>query len=365
MAYTFTLEDLAGTELGEVAATTRRVGLAVGSMATAGYTLRLDDDLADTILEGDTLLAVYDDDVSRTVPIFHGRQVTAEEVAAENAATVAATYADPSWTLLRRLAGKSAAGYSRGTPLAQVDRGTIIRELVDATNAESPSGVRMGTVTASSLTYVAGWFYKPVAEAIRDLSATLDGPDWRVRPIAYAGGYIGELDVAPAIGQQRPDAAFEYGDGALNVKTYRRAVTLEGTANRLHGLPPGFPDNATQAVQQEDHAASQATRGLLEDALSTDLNVDELRRRLLQHHIIVRHGPRQTITFEPVTELDEGDERRIPRLGLDLNVGDIIPFRATVHGEKRIDVRVRVYGVELADTGAGTLTPTYTVTPTA
>lgn len=378
MAFIYRLSGLDGEELSELPlAHAKTLGLSIGSLATAGFTTRLDSADADTLLEGDTLLTVTETDVPGTTePVlhFHGRQVAAQEVASEGAASVAASFADPYWLTLRRLIGKSASGYTRGTSLAPVDRGTIIHELLAAGNAEGTTRLRPGTLTPSSSTFVAGWYYKPLGEAIAELAATLDGPDWRVRPIPYSDGYIGELDVAPVIGTSRPDAVFEFGDGLANVKTYTRGVTLEGAANRMHSLPPGFPDNATQAVLTEDAAPDvMARRELLEAVLSTDLNVDELRRALLRHHIAVRANPRQTITFEPVAPIAAD---RVPRLGVDCNVGDVVPFRASVdrglnpltrepYKVKRINALMRVYGVAYTENEAGTMVPAFTVAPNA
>lgn len=393
MAWQTVLTDLAGNHIGELAgATERRVAMPIVSMATANATVRLDHDDADTLLTCDTLLKVYeqltDDDAVRAVAAgatvlgdgrllhFNGRQITGEEaVSGGTADKVTATWADPFWTLMRRLCGKSQAGYSRGTALAMVDPGvTIITELVNATNAESPSGLRMGSVAASTPTFVAGWYYKPIGEAVAELGATLFGPDWRVRPIeAVASGgplaTIGELDVLPAIGQARPDAVWEYGDGLLNVGSYRRAVTIDGTANRAFHLPPGFPGNdpAVQAVMVEEAGVgltSQSVRGLLESVVSQDLNVDDLRRKLLRYHISVRSDPRQTITFDPVRDVGG---QRVPRLGIDVKVGDVVPFRASVMRRgvmsKRVNATLRMYQWAVTIDAEGSPTPSVTVAP--
>jgi len=371
MAFVYVLTNLAGIARSELpGAFGKRVGLTLSSIATAGVTVRGDHPDADFLLECDSLLKVYETDVpGRTTPLlhFHGRQVAAEEAADAGGTgpTVAATFADPGWLLTRRLIGKTAGGYSRGTALAPIARGTIITELLAATNAEGNTGTRIGTVGATAATSVAGWFYKPLLEAIAELCATLDGPDWRIRPIEYDAGSFGELDVTDPIGQNRPDAIFEYGDGLFNVRSYKRPVTLEGAANRLYSIPPGGPDNATQAVLTEENAASQAIRGILEATLATDLQVEELRRRLAQHHVAIRQGPRQVISFDPVRGLDG----RVPRVGVDFNVGDTITFRASVERDgtiaRRINALFRVYGVELAVDTEGAATPTLTVTPSA
>lgn len=389
MSYVFYLEDLAGNALSELpGAKAKRFSSPIGSMGTSGLGVPAWHDDADFLLEGDALLKVveYDDDFLRDdtgIIHAHHRLVTAEEVAqAGQPPTVAATFADPFWVLMRRVIGKAIGGYVAGSAAAMVDRGTIITDVVNTTNAEDPSGVRMGTVAASSSTYIpaGSWVYKVAGTAIAELGATLDGPDWRIRPIDYvpvagkANGYIGELDVAPVIGGREEDVVFEFGDGLLNASGYRRAVSLEGTRNRLHHLPPGYPTNATLGPLIASDAPSIATRGLLEDVLSagTDLTVDDLRLKLLAHHIAVRAGARQLITFTPVRQAAGSD--RVPRFGRDYSTGDIVSFRASLEhpgdpGDgpelvKRIDVLTRIYNADVAVDELGNGTVTLTTTPT-
>lgn len=385
MPYTFLLSRLNGTGVSESpGATSKRIDIPVVGMATSSLTVRGDSPDADFLLEGDALLRVYEhaDDNTGRVLLGHHRLVTAEEVAEDGRHTVAATFADPFWTLLRRLIGKYVtvksaemtaapaggfnypAGYSRGSAGALVDRGTIISELLAEANADGNTGVSMGTLTASSSTFVAGWFFKPLGEAIAELCATLDGPDWRIRPQEYAAGRYGLLDVVPTIGTHKPLAAFEYGDGRLNVRGYRRLVTLEHIANRVYSLPAGFPDNAIGATIGQSDTASQAIRGKLEAVIPSDLTIDSLRTGLLAAHLAARRAPRQTIGITPTRDIGG----RVPRLGVDFNVGDTFPFRATVRRgatlTKRINVTARLYsyGVTVDELGAGT--PTLTISPT-
>jgi hypothetical protein len=335
-------------------------------MATSSVAAPGDTADADYLLGGDTLLRVYEQaDDGSTVLLGHHRQVTAEENAADGKVSVAATFADPVWTLMRRLIGKTVGGYARGTALAPVDPATIIFELLAAANADSPTGVVAGDSAASTPTYVADWRFKPLGEAVSDLGATLGGPDWRVRPTEWTFGSYGALDVLPIIGTARTDAAFEYGDGLLNVASYKRAVTVEGGANRLYSLPVGFPDNAANSVLSRQDTGSQAIRGVLEAVVAGDLTVDVLRAALLDHHLAIRANPRQIISFQPVRDTRAG---RLPRFGVDYGIGDVLPFRASIRRRdgvlvKRLDVTARLYnyGVSVDELGAGT--PTLTMSP--
>jgi hypothetical protein len=366
MGWRFVLTDLQGNALSELPGiSSKTYARPMGSTATAAFSVPLERDEADTLIECSTLLRIYED--LPAGPHLHGhlRQITAEEVGDANGGSVAATFADPSWVLSRRLCGKTPAGYTNGTAVAPVDRGTIVADLLNTTNAESPTGLALGTVAPSSTTFVEGWAYKPVLEAIAELSATLDGPDWQVRPVEYAPtagqGTIGLLDVAPSIGQLRPDAIFEFGDGKFNVKSYTRTVTMDGTANRVFHLPA---DPATQSVLSRDDTASIAARGLLESVVAADITPDQLRAALLDHHIAVRSGPKQTITFEPVSSLGN-----TPQLGSEdgFDVGDIVRFRGAIHKDRslrqRLDGLFRVYQASVTVNELGVATTALTVVP--
>lgn len=385
MALSFVLTDLGGVERGElvdfIPGGQRRLALPVGSFATAsGFELPLDHPQVDFLMDGDALLQVWLDypwynDGDKFLAA-HLRLVTADEVAGAEGKTpsVGLTWADPFWWLFKRLIGKSAIGYSKGTAIAPVDIGNVIvRDLVDTTNAESPSGLRMGTVSASSSTYVDAYRFKKIAEAIAELCATLDGPDWWVRPIdwtAGAGGlgYFGELDLAPILANVQPTAAWEFADGKHNLTSYRRTSDNSGRINRAFHLPPGFPDNATQAIQVRENAPAIAAAGLMEEVVeSQELTVDALRIKLLEHHIAVRSNPRQTVTLEAATDTENG-EGAVHAYGVHYQRGDIVPFRAwnplAPDDEPRVDGDVRIYQAELLQDDSGNVAPTLTVSPT-
>lgn len=366
MTWRFVLTDLQGQAVSELPGISGKTfAKPIGSTATGSFTVPLDREEADVLIECDTLLRVYEDTPSG--PLLHGhlRQITAEEVADANNGSVAATFADPSWVLSKRLCGKSTTGYTMGTAVSPVDRGSIIADLLAGTNAESPTGIVLGDTSASSSTFVEGWAYKPVLEGISELAATLDGPDWRIRPVEYsptAGqGTIGVLDVKASIGQLRPDAIFEFGDGQHNAQSYTRTVTLDGTANRVFHLPA---DPATQTVLSREDPASIAYRGLLESVVSADLTPDQLRVALLEHHIAVRSGPKQTITFQPGSSLQNS-----PRLGAEdgYDVGDVVTFRASASRrsglQKRLNGQFRVYQAAVSVNELGVATTSLTVVP--
>lgn len=376
MAYQFILEDLAGRQRSDLpGATGKQFARAILGMSTASVTVPLWHEQADFLLDGDALLRVSDTSVTPHLDVYRGTLVTAEEKAGDGKGSVKASFADGFWTLTRRLCGKSTTGFSQGTAGAPVAATAIIAALVNATAAESPAGIRMGSVSASPATaYTGPHFYKKVGELIAELSAVLDGPDWRVDPIATTSttnpalcDYC-ELVVAPDLGTYRSEQPFEYGDGRLNVKSYSRVVSKESVANAVYNVPSGFPDGAGGPVMTASSPSSQAARGLLEDVVATDLTVDQLRKKLVELHIAVRANPRQTIEFEPVNDLSG---ERLPKLRVDYDVGDVVPFRAAVRQpggtigklDKRLDILGRIFQVEVTVDEEGVGQPKFTISP--
>jgi hypothetical protein len=357
MPWRFVATSLAGANVGEILnAKNRGVGLGLRRVETCGMLLRLDNPLADSLLNGDLLVKAYDGTTLR----FVGQTIGAEEVNDGTNASVQITCASPLWRLNKRFVGKGTVGYSQGTAGAQVDRGTIMSSMLNAVNTEAHTGIELGTVAASSNTYVAYTPFKRVLEAFTELAQGVAAPDFRFRPQepqAVSGGTrLGYLDIAGTIGQNRPATIFEYGVNRRNVASYKRQVSLEGMMNAGYALDPagGAP---TSAVDNTSIAAY--TR--LEDLVPTDLSVAALRQTLVDEHLRVRKNPRQLIEFTPVRD-DPAAPGRVPRFGTDYEIGDVVRFRA-VHGTTvRVNAMLRIFAIEYKIDEEGAAVPTFTLT---
>ncbi len=348
---------LNGTPIGEVInARRRRVSLGLNRVPTCQFDVRLDDALADSLLGCQALVKVYDNAVLRLV----SQVVSAEEI---GGAGISVTCAGPGWRLSKRLIGKTTTGYKQGTAAAPVDAGQILTSILAAVNADGYTGITAGTVAASTNTYVAYAPYKRASEAFSEISSTIDGPDYEFaphEPSAVAGGTrIATLNAAGAIGSAKPDAIFEYATGRRNVTSYTRQVSIEGLLNAGYGLasdPAGTPVTAADA-------GSQATWGLYEDTVPSDLAVQLLRQKLVNEHVRVRKAPRQLITFQPTRD-DPSQPGRVPRFGSDFAIGDSVTFRAVQPetGAVRVNAALRVYAIEFSIDEEGAAVPTLTLT---
>ena len=249
----------------------------------------------------------------------------------------------------------------RHLALSPVDRGTIISELLAAANTKGITGVRQGILTASSTTVRRRMDSRSSARPSPSSAPPSTGPTGAsahrihrrlLRRARRSRRHRRRSRPTPASSTATASST----SAATGAPSPSRTPPIGVTASR-----PASPTTPSGTVLQRDDAAS-AARGLLETVVSTDLTVDALRDALLAAHIAARAGPRQTITFTPIRALG-----RVPRLGIDYDVGDVVPFRATVNRDdvlvKRLDVLVRVYSYAVTIDDAGYGTPTLTVVP--
>ena len=337
-----------------VAATARAVTIPLNGGRTASFTVRLDSRQAERVLalDGD-LLKVY----RNNLLLFCGPLVTAEESSAEGGGTIAVTAADAMWRLTHRLLGKGVdangrgVGYGEGTALSQVEKGLIMRHVVETANGEADTGIRIGSINSASLAYVGPWYFKPASEALVEVASTLDGPDWDLVPSEptpdAAGVKVATFNTYTAKSTSRIDGQvdaviFEYGIGKCNVADYKRPRSASDLLNKGWSLPAGFPDahpgGQVPIANTYDASASIAAHGLHEGLVSEDLTVDAFRQQLVNEHVRIRRVPRETIVFTPRSnsEYDYGSE---------FIEGDLVTARAVVNGTVRFDVSVRVYVV--------------------
>jgi hypothetical protein len=345
------LAGLDGVTVGEIDnASDRRFDFPLNRIATGQFRIRLDHPFSAQLLEGDSLIKLYQRSSSTSELRMVGEVVSVEEVAGESdAGSLAVTFAEAGFFRLNhRLVGKSATGVSYGTALSPVDRGLIAQQVIEAVNTETDTGVRIGSITASANGYVGPWWYKPVGEAILELSATLDGFDFRFNPVEptqdSAGLAVSQFTAAGALGQLRPDTVFEFGTGKRNMKSLKRQVSRDGLMTRGYHLPPGFPETSEPVVSSQNLTAT-AARGLHEGLVTSDLSVADLRAALVAEHVEVRKQARQLITFEPTSYGTE--------FNVDYEVGDVVTARAVVDGSIRFDASFRIYGVEVSVTDEG------------
>lgn len=344
----------------------RRLTFPLNGPDTVSFPIDLKHRLADRILECKDFLFAYDD---RGVQVMNGPVISAEEVAGD-AKTIAITAQSGWWWLGKRLVGKSHAGYT----FTNTDRSVIIRHLVENLAPGrgdqngpviTPTYMAIGAVTNSGVLNNAGpWHYKPIDEAIREIAATLDGPDWWLEyfgpgSVDPEGNAItANMSIAPVRGIDRSASViFEYGCGRRTMASYSRPVTRDGLLSDAYGLPPGFPQTS-DAVQRAIDATLEGTYGMAEGVVPSDVGDANLRQQLLAEHVRVRKQPRQVITWQPATQ-----RAATPVFKRDYDVGDIVTGRAVVDSKVRFNATFRIYQVTIDIDDVGVVTPTLQVIP--
>ena len=373
------LADLDGTRLGELTRASQRTwDRNLNAPATCKFQIRMDDPQANLVLFEDLLLLVYKDRYLR----FVGDVTSAEEShSGQGYGTVVATATDALWRLDHRLLGKDFSGlggYSDGTALVPLMKAFIARRAVErvqgavGTNydAGGDAGIRFYPFQyESSVGFVGPLFFKSTLELLMEMGATLDGYDFTLDPVPPTadsqGTAIGWLKISDALGQERPEAIFEYGSGRYNVLSYQRQIDRAGLANVAYNLPTNWP--ASVAAPEAGVPAASVVYSFNQDSIDArtrhetlvqdDLGAgsDVMRQQLVDLHISLRKQPRQIITFSPGLDA--------PKFGEDFDIGDIVTFRARVGRQVRVNALFRVYGVGVALGEEGQEVQTLTVVP--
>lgn len=368
--WTYILSELDGTEIGEVRdATSRSLSIGLNRAATSSFTIRGDNELAVPLFANDTLLQVWEDDTIR----FNGPVISAElSGSGTETPSIAVSAADAAWRLSKRIVGQSTGGTAYTGDRAKTAR-KIINELqaTPSLMVNPHTGIKLlseASYVAASGNYTAGP-YRPALTCINDLAHTLDGFDWYMAPLdgsevafvekkvggpsGYYTPLIAQFEANNAFGKAS-GAVFEYGSGQKNVRTINYTRDLNDTVNIAFHLPN---DLATEAVSSESDGASVLSRGRLEglaDAFGiTDL---ALRSAWVKEFVRVKKNPRYVVSM--TLDIDDGTGR-VPKLGTDYWLGDVVTAVGAIAGTNLFSGEVRVYGVEISvnEQGMATTTP--------
>lgn len=341
---------------------------------TAQFTINIDNPCANFLLTNRCLMKVYRQTrVSNTWQrMMVGDVIQVDESGQGDVGLLTVVASDPLWRVQRRLLGMAVnslgqgTGYTDGTSTSLADYTTLVYHIFQYLESSYNLGLVGGTVTLTGNTSYLGPIYAQNAgDTLQQLLATLGAPEIRINPLEPYNGampntIIGSIDIVPAIGQNQPNAIFEYGCGTFNVASYDRILTLDGLANQLYSLPQGFPDvvSAGDTMVYAEDLVAIAASGLFQDLVQGDLVSQPLRQELCNENLNVRENARQQITFVPTVNcpLD---------YTVDYDVGDTVQARAYANGTYRFNGSVRVYGIDMAIDDNDAETPTLTLIPTS
>jgi hypothetical protein len=335
---------------------------------TASLAVNTDNPRVQYALDNDALLKVYRRDRAGT---WHHRLtgdiISTEEKSDGSTSQVTIT----AWRLGKRFIGMAVnsagqgIGFTVGTVITPVDLATAIAQVLTSVNNDFYSGIQQGTITLCGTVDVVGPVYAAFAgPTIQQICATLGGPDFWIDPEEPSGVMpnvtVGQLNVGPIRGINRPLAIFEFGTGKKNVQSCDRLLSKQNVCNNAAALPTGWPTAVANGdtVQYASDSGSQGNISRFDDIASSDVSSAQLRQAIAQEEVAVRKQKQQVITFVPTVDnpID---------FTLDYDVGDIVTARAYDESTKRYRYNgtARVYGVSLTVDDSDAETISLTLTP--
>jgi hypothetical protein len=346
--WTWEITDAAFNPIGEILnAKERKLTLPLNKVNTASFKIRLDNPLAESLSTDLGYIKIH----RNGLLLFYGPLISVQEVGEGDNSSMHITASGPEWIFSQRLAGKTFEGI-KYTLEQKVTRAEGIRFLLRATNESSETHIDFETGPVSTTGFVAYESppFKLISEVFNDLGNTAEGFDWAVHPLENISGNgvfsqkIGRLEIVDVIGTKQDNAVFEWGTGRNNISYFSRTLDRSTLLNRAYHIGPGGPDATGSPTETAQDASSIATYGLQEGVISASILNNELREKLVKENVEVRKNPRQTIIFQPSLDDETG---RVPVLGKDFNVGDIVRARIVLDKVEHLPIsEVRVWGAE-------------------
>lgn len=353
--YTFRVTKLNHTPIGTVIdAYDRKCSISLSKPSVASFNMKPSNPLFPYLFEKeDKLLQVWQNSTLRYWgPIISAQYATQDD---GTAPSIAVTSADPSWRLVKRLAGKSKGGEANVG-----DKAGTAKHLIDVTNAEDDTEIETVSVeSGSSGNYIAGP-YKPVMSCIGELAHGDDGFDWYILPKLGSASKIGTFKAAAVAGSEKPGAVFEYGTGRKNMRQLSYIRDLAGSINQAYHIPDeGLEGGGAEVVVSSKDTTSITDRGLLEETVDLNGVINAtLRQQWTDSNVLLRKVPRRVLAMTSDV-YDDANPFHVPRFGTDYFIGDIVPARAIKEGVLLFNGLARVYQVdiEVNNNGAAKLTP--------
>lgn len=344
------LADQLGVEIGEilnpkdVSAT-----IPLGRLPVASQRIRMDNPLADRVIEDGRTIKGYRNGVLR----YHGFVIGLEETADEDGTqSIVINSVSGGWRLQYMLLGKhavkSAAGshdgytYNNTLPAGSADIGDIIEDMfIDITGNPWGPMVILGTIDPSSTLVYGPVYYKPMLEAITELAFSTGAPEFEWEPVEtsiHASRPIAQLNGHyPRMGFDNSTAIFEFGAGKNNIQSWGRTTSWDTMLNAGYMLPEGYPTTAEQP-KSAFNTPSLSAFGNFQGVVETEVIEATARQSLINEHVALRGAPRRIVTIKPKADT-------VPQPFDDYNLGDTIFVRIMAGERVLLNAGLRVYGM--------------------
>lgn len=243
---------------------------------------------------------------------------------ADNAVTRVTAF-DPLQVLLSRYTGSALAG-DPATAFANVDGGSIVRQLVDWTNATvGPTGVTTsGGVVELTPARSVRYERKSIGQAITELASAFNGFDVWVEPVQsyddfgvpVYDGNLCRLHCYARKGVLQEEMVYGWGIAPHNVREARRLIDGQTRATRVIGLGAGGITSTAETPAPLVLEALESYGDVSNQAFLDALVAEELGFRRKARELVTM-VPQPGRSPEPFTHLNVGDLFKVyagPRL---------------------------------------------------
>lgn len=345
-SWAFQLTDANGNALAELdTASGRTVAYKRNSYAEVNLTLSHEDDAAALLLNALANTGIpklkgyrrgaYDSPGSAATLRFRGPLAAISEQSDENS-ILTATFRSPFSVLVGD--GDKTGRFVQdvdGRYYSAIDAGAIAKDLIDAANTDSPTGLATDAslIVATKLRDRSYPAAQNIGSAVTDLTSVLDGFDFWETWVDGAGTTDAYFNVAQSLGSTVSTAKFEYGPGTLsNVASVARTTTPPTNCVFITG------GNGLTSTYHD--AASVAKYGCwwthVDFSTIVDQSVLDDKARAF-----CRTTPIKTVTLTPELFLDN-----CPKPFDDWDLGDTVTFYAK-RGAFTENTQLRVNGFSI------------------
>lgn len=343
MAWTFILADKAGTTIDVLDTAVRQAQFELTRSDVGKCTVEISVDDARAIglitqVAGATpRLYAYKD-----TALWWAGFLTSVEQAADNEATLTATFEDALALLRYRITGAGIEWYDQNSANIIAGTGAVggYTSLLAQANAATATGLVAGTVTATTAEVDELQISREVIlDRVLEVSRLTGGPDLRVNPQPQ-GETLATLDVGPLYTNVTPTIVFGYGPGtAANVLSVLQQLTPPSTRVLVIGNDAESWSTVTSEVTNAEAGVGRWERVEQRSDLQS---VTDCRNAA---DSLVRVGWTQTVSFTP-------DPAAAPAPFVNYNVGDAVSITA-LRGSVLVSAAARVNRISVTIDNSG------------
>lgn len=376
MAWSFEITDKNFVSQGEfLNVQESRVDIQLNKVRTAGLKIRLDNVLAPLVALQASLEPLYIKGYRDGRLLFNGPIQTVQEVGDENQnATLQINATGQEMIFTQRLMSPGMI-YSAVTGIkttAAVQRAVQFKEMLAASNVrgsaligETHIDYTTGPISCANTESYESPVFKLLSEILTEMYNQAAGFDWLVYPQEPTGASpnvkIGKLVIKDTINTSQPNALFEWGTGRNNIASFSRTVDLSNLMNLGYNISSAGPEATGAPTVYQYQVPAAETWNIREGMVPINVLNNAMRQQITSETVFVREKPRQTVVFQPVSDVTGGEGIRVPVFGVDYDIGDSVKARIVYEGRTHLEGYSRVWGVSFTNDANGKETQSLTL----